>query len=1014
MKKRYAIPLTISMLFVLGVTACGKTDKPTTSSTTVVEEVHVETVNLTASESAIKVGETLQLNVEVLPANATNKKVTYSCDNEKAEVSSLGVVTAKEVGTVIITATAEDNGVKGTLTLQILENNPYSNLDIKDYAAALESSPYSNSQLSSKEKYGLSNGGAVGVNQELIVEKYATIADSEVGADNIILVESIALSDVNAYFTDVTELNNYYKIQTAIYKAKALNDAGKTAKIKFPGGTLNVEAYLSSSDKAFVLSGLNGTYFEGNNTTIAIETKDLSWKGYLNITDCKNVHFNDINFDTILPSNLTGKVVDGNVYDDNYLTLEVDSEFNPLMETIEAKMSKPRIRSWVEFNQNTKTPLDGGNFLVDDFSSYEITKSASNVYTLKVNFSTGGKSRPRNGTLVSVQFSQYDAVGINIGNAENIYLENVEMYHASGMGLVAQTSTNLYVNRFALKVKEGSNALMTATADAMHFSLLHGDVHITNSLIEYSHDDALNIKYGFWYKLVETGTGSERWISVNKISGGIKEPEIGDKVQIYDEQTFEGHNPSAGYYTINSIEKTASGYKLGVKERLSGASEWGTCRVTFVSDTPDFVFSNNIVRNKRNRGVLVQVPNAVIENNAFMYVGHGSLQIASAMDKFNEATLAQGTTVKNNKFIGNCYTKPGPLYGDISVFAIASNGLVAPKGTMHDMLIENNFISRNGNAAVSFRGVGSSTVKDNLFNETSYTQPSGDAMNTIFQLTNCTDVTIQGNYSNYTLGNGLSGLTFEGTTAPSDVTAMDNINIKERENGEAGPIVQVAKTTKTITIDGNLSDWDDANALDIAIDGVSDAEGTERTLAELSDHFGINKLKMTWDDKGIYFAFDIFDNLLDVRTVNDFWLGDCVELFMSTVVDLPSADMQIYKDYEDEGVLQVAFAPTWSSSNYLAIGRTRSKTVYAQNSNMIQTSFTTSSDGYVGEVLIPFTYAPEFKAKIDAGKQIDMAIVVADAERTKMGIKRVQAGNIPHFVEDYKTKTERMPQYFFN
>lgn len=555
---------------------------------------------------------------------------------------------------------------------------------------------------------------------------------------------------------------------------------------------------------------------------------------------------------------------------------------------------------------------------------------------------------------------------------------------------------------------------MTATADAMHFSLLHGDVHITNSLIEYSHDDALNIKYGFWYKLVETGTGSERWISVNKISGGIKEPEIGDKVQIYDEQTFEGHNPSAGYYTINSIEKTASGYKLGVKERLSGASEWGTCRVTFVSDTPDFVFSNNIVRNKRNRGVLVQVPNAVIENNAFMYVGHGSLQIASAMDKFNEATLAQGTTVKNNKFIGNCYTKPGPLYGDISVFAIASNGSVAPKGTMHDMLIENNFISRNGNAAVSFRGVGSSTVKDNLFNETSYTQPSGDAMNTIFQLTNCTDVTIQGNYSNYTLGNGLSGLTFEGTTAPSDVTAMDNINIKERENGEAGPIVQVAKTTKTITIDGNLSDWDDANALDIAIDGVSDAEGTERTLAELSDHFGINKLKMTWDDKGIYFAFDIFDNLLDVRTVNDFWLGDCVELFMSTVVDLPSADMQIYKDYEDEGVLQVAFAPTWSSSNYLAIGRTRSKTVYAQNSNMIQTSFTTSSDGYVGEVLIPFTYAPEFKAKIDAGKQIDMAIVVADAERTKMGIKRVQAGNIPHFVEDYKTKTERMPQYFFN
>ena len=63
--------------------------------------------------------------------------------------------------------------------------------------------------------------------------------------------------------------------------------------------------------------------------------------------------------------------------------------------------------------------------------------------------------------------------------------------------------------------------------------------------------------------------------------------------------------------------------------------------------------------------------------------------------------------------------------------------------------------------------------------------------------------------------------------------------------------------------------------------------------------------------------------------------------------------------------------------------------------------------------MIPFTFAPEFKTAIEAGKQIDIAIVVADAERANLGLKRIQAGNIPHFVEDYKTKTARMPQYFF-
>ena len=95
---------------------------------------------------------------------------------------------------------------------------------------------------------------------------------------------------------------------------------------------------------------------------------------------------------------------------------------------------------------------------------------------------------------------------------------------------------------------------------------------------------------------------------------------------------------------------------------MSNTGEWNTARVTFLSDTPEFVFANNIIRNKRNRGVLVQVPNAIIENNTFMNVGHGSIQAATAMDIYNEATMPQGITIKNNKFINNCYIKPEPLY----------------------------------------------------------------------------------------------------------------------------------------------------------------------------------------------------------------------------------------------------------------------------------------------------------------------------------------------------------------
>ena len=54
---------------------------------------------------------------------------------------------------------------------------------------------------------------------------------------------------------------------------------------------------------------------------------------------------------------------------------------------------------------------------------------------------------------------------------------------------------------------------------------------------------------------------------------------------------------------------------------------------------------------------------------------------------------------------------------------------------------------------------------------------------------------------------------------------------------------------------------------------------------------------------------------------------------------------------------------------------------------------------------------PEFKETIDAGKRIDMAIIIADCERPSR--KRIQASNVPHNVENNKTMTARMPQYLF-
>ncbi len=84
-------------------------------------DVPVESITLSASDS-LKIGETMQITADIMPATATDKTLTYiSSDDEIASVSSDGVLTAKKEGTVEVYATDVTKTVKSnTLTIEVL------------------------------------------------------------------------------------------------------------------------------------------------------------------------------------------------------------------------------------------------------------------------------------------------------------------------------------------------------------------------------------------------------------------------------------------------------------------------------------------------------------------------------------------------------------------------------------------------------------------------------------------------------------------------------------------------------------------------------------------------------------------------------------------------------------------------------------------------------------------------------------------------------------------------------
>ena len=856
----------------------------------------------------------------------------------------------------------------------------------------LSESAYANQNLSDDGFYGLSDITEVGVKQANV-------------NDEMYPIDKTGLTVIN-YSTFSSASDDYEKLLEALNYAKNLNLQGKKALIEFPAnGKLTINSSLSDlTNNTYNLEGYNGLYIAGNNCTVELTYDDFSFKGFMLLNNCKDVHFNDFTIDYAIPTAVNGEItaIDKSDYT---ITVAIDSRFNETMERV--AVNGGILQSYVEFSRATKVPLENGNFCTasENFiTGYTLSGNSAEGYFVKVKFGSayyGSFSDVALGGYANLAFSMYGYNAFYYNGCENVYMENVGVATCPGMGVVGVRSENIYINRLKIAVPENSGRLMTTTADGLHFGECFGEVKITNSLIEYCHDDALNIKSGYWYNLTSVNIG-EKEVVISRKTSGIMQPKTGDIIEFYDAGTLEKKGDGA----VVSVSGNESAYRIKLNKSLmqQNAGDWNNCVATNVSRTAKLKFSNNIVRNKRNRGLLVQVREAEISNNAFFNVGHGSISIHTSLDVFNEATIPDNVIVKNNKFINNNYLLS--LAGDISVFAKAEQ--LGPIGTIKNIVVENNFISRNGNAGISLYSCSDSSVKDNLIHNSGRIT-SGEIYECSINLTNAGNINVARNYAYRTLeSESYAGIITGGLTSTDSIVLSDNKNLNYQKAEVVSATTEVQKLVREIVIDGNLSDWE-GQGTDVFMVGHSLATGQEIDPSEYADGFGVKMCKIGWTDSGIYIAFAVKDNEHLFKTINNFWNGDCVELFFSTVLDMPNADMQLYRNSGD--VAQIAFVPTWTKGWGIAGVRT-SDNIIANENNIVAVSKLTD-DGYAGEMFMPFSVFAAAEQSIKSNEEIAIAFVFADGDRDKIGRKRVQVSNVPHFVEAWKTKTAKMPLFKF-
>jgi hypothetical protein len=235
---------------------------------------------------------------------------------------------------------------------------------------------------------------------------------------------------------------------------------------------------------------------------------------------------------------------------------------------------------------------------------------------------------------------------------------------------------------------------MTATADGFHCGSCTGEIVVTNSVFEYSHDDSFNIK-GAYGKAI---SATPKLLSYDK-SKAIP-VKAGDVIDLYGASDFK----YLGSWTVVEVNEAKATYKT--KEII----DVDVTDAYIANDTQinSLTVRNSYFGNKRNRGMLIQCRDVVIEGCTFQNIIHGVLNIFSVADSFAEGIMPRNVVVRNNKFFHNSSS-------DVNVFTNGPSGAVS--NTITGVEVYNNFFWQSQGRPITFKSAGSSKATNNFIYE---------------------------------------------------------------------------------------------------------------------------------------------------------------------------------------------------------------------------------------------------------------------------------------------------------
>lgn len=459
---------------------------------------------------------------------------------------------------------------------------------------------------------------------------------------------TVYLSD---YLTDADKADAMPAIRAALDECRRTH----AAELVLPEGVLNIrpeasyERYqcISNNDEslkhiAFDLGGMSHFAVRGQNTT-------LLFTGFISpfsLQDCADITISGLSIDYTHTFHSEGLIRGTG---DGYLDVEFPADYrigldNGCLYIMDGEWETYPFGNMLEYDPvKDEVAFDANDYWLSrqTLPAEQIGDRLYRIHKENIKATVGN-------VMVLGAASRLNP-GFFIADSHDIFIKDVNLYHCGGMGVIAQMSRNIELNKLVIIPSPGKGRVVSITADATHFVNCSGYIRMIDCTFRNQKDDATNI-HGLYMGIdKQTSPRSLQLSWRNGAQQGLQFLRPGMTVEIVRNKTMT----QLCRATVKSVE-VLNRHITNVTFTADLPEGIEPDMVVAADDAyPDVLISGCTFSGNRARGLLLGSRGKMVLENNYFHIPGAAILFEGDGNYWFEQSGVRDVTIRNNVF-ENC------------------------------------------------------------------------------------------------------------------------------------------------------------------------------------------------------------------------------------------------------------------------------------------------------------------------------------------------------------------------